>query len=141
MLPLDLTIGPPRSPWVQLDGLYLMPRTIDKMRADLPGGKPGAYFAGLGISPVLLRLIHVDEGPLREAVATCGSEDEVAAWLRQHADPSRYAKANAILASLTDGDVTPDLREMFEGFYGDRERGTKLFDILDWDDRRQFALP
>ena len=40
---LDLTVQPPRSPYQKMEGLYMMPRTIDKMRAQLSGGKTGAY--------------------------------------------------------------------------------------------------
>lgn len=140
MLPLDLTSAPPRSAREQLDGLYLMPRTIDKLRAQLPGGKTGTYLTHEGFSKVLLLIIHVEEEPLREAVAAASSDEDVAAWLRQHADPARFAKANAILPNLTDADVTDDLRETFDGFYAGRPPELKnLFDILDWDDRRNFS--
>jgi len=138
MEPLDLTKTPPREPRQELDGIAFMPRTIDKLRAKLPGGKLGTYLTHEGISPVLLRLICVEEQALLAAVASAGSEQEVAAWLREHADPSRYEKANAILSNLTDAEVTSDLRETFEKFYGGRDPGMKLFDILDWDDRRNF---
>jgi hypothetical protein len=37
-----LTIQPPSSPYQKMNGLYMMPRTIDKMRAQLSGGKTGA---------------------------------------------------------------------------------------------------
>jgi hypothetical protein len=39
MRPIDLTIQPPRSPYQKMEGLYMMPRTIDKLRAKLPGEK------------------------------------------------------------------------------------------------------
>lgn len=138
MLPLDLTAAPPRSAWERLDGLLLMPRTIDKLRAKLPGGKLGAYLTHQGLSQLLLRIIHVEEALLLAAVAAAACEAEVAAWLRDRGASSRYEKANAILANLTDADVTADLRETFEGFYAGYEPGTKLFDILDWDDKRNF---
>jgi hypothetical protein len=32
---LDLTFQPPRSPYQKMEGLYMMLRTIDKMRAQL----------------------------------------------------------------------------------------------------------
>jgi len=38
MEPLDLRTRAPRSPYAELDGLMLMPRTIDKQRAQLPRG-------------------------------------------------------------------------------------------------------
>jgi len=114
-----------------------MPRTIDKLRAQLPGGKTGAYLTHEGVSKVLLRIIRVEEVPLREAVAVAGCDEDVAAWLRAHAETSRYAKANAILSNLVDADVTDDLREA--GFYAARPLELRnIFDILDWDDKRNF---
>jgi hypothetical protein len=35
---LDLTKAPPRAPRETLAGVVFLPRTIDKMRATLPGG-------------------------------------------------------------------------------------------------------
>ena len=140
MLPLDLTAAPPRSPWDSLDGLYLMPRTIDKLRAQLPGGKPGAYITAFGVTAVLLKLIKVSEDELRECVALAGSDDDVAAWLRDRGAKPRYDKANAILSNLTVAEVTPDLLETFERFYAGRPPELQnLFEILLWDDRRCFA--
>ena len=142
MLPLDLTQAPPRSPWERLDGLVLMPRTIDKLRAKLPGGAPGTYLTHLGVTKVLLKIIRVEEPELLLAVAAAENDDEIAAWLRENADVTRYEKANHILSGLTVADVTEDLSEHFEAFYGGRDPGLQnLFDILDWDDRRSFPGP
>lgn len=44
MEPLDLRIGPRRSCYAELDGLMLMPRTIDKLCGQLSGGCTGGYF-------------------------------------------------------------------------------------------------
>jgi Domain of unknown function (DUF5069) len=43
MEPLDLSTRPPRSGLEKLGGFYLLARTIDKIRAHLPGGNPGEY--------------------------------------------------------------------------------------------------
>lgn len=59
MKPLDLTKTSPRSPREQLVGLVFIPRTIDKMRALLPGGNPGKYHVE-GASLALLEGIGVD---------------------------------------------------------------------------------
>src|SRR5258707_12922092 len=71
MEPLDLTARPPRSPYQKTEGLFMVLRTIDKLRAKLPGGKIGGYtirgrntaLPGLGL--FLLDGIGVSErGPL-----------------------------------------------------------------------------
>ena len=63
MRPLDLSTKAPRSPRVELDGLPVLARTIDRARASLPGGNLGQYdpvgsgglskrmFDELGINP------------------------------------------------------------------------------------------
>jgi Domain of unknown function (DUF5069) len=61
MEPLDLTVRPPRSPYKKMEQLYMLPRTIDKLRAALPGGKVGAYWVR-GSNPLLpsLSLVLLD---------------------------------------------------------------------------------
>jgi hypothetical protein len=53
MDPLDLTVTPPRSPYQMLEGLYMLPRTIDKLRAKLPGGIVNEKLAGRRIEDFL----------------------------------------------------------------------------------------
>ena len=43
MGPLDFEKQMPRGPREQLAGLYFMARTVDKLRAEQPGGKLGPY--------------------------------------------------------------------------------------------------
>jgi hypothetical protein len=92
MRPIDLTIQPPRSPYQKMEGLYMMPRTIDKLRAKLPGGKIGAYSIttafGPGLSLLLLDDIGVTEKSLLEIVQKVSVEHEIADWLRRNADLS-----------------------------------------------------
>src|SRR5579884_3431941 len=100
MIALDLRIRPPRAPREQLDGLVFMPRTIDKIRATLPGGHLGPYQIAAGLSQMLLALIDVDLGGLRGAVVGATCDDDVAAWLRANADISQYERANTALSAF-----------------------------------------
>ena len=76
----------------------MMPRTIDKLRAKLPGGKIGAYSVttafGPGLSLMLLDDIGVTEEWLLELVQKVSVEDEIADWLRRNADLSSVASLN-----------------------------------------------
>ena len=87
---LDLTVQPPRSPYQKMEGLYMMPRTIDKMRAQLSGGKTGVYSIttpfGPGLSILLLNGIGVTEQDLLKRIREASVEDEIANWLRKNAD-------------------------------------------------------
>ena len=61
MEPLDLTARPPRSPYQKTEGLFMVPRTIDKLRAKLPGGKIGGYtIRGMSTALPGLSLVLLD---------------------------------------------------------------------------------
>jgi hypothetical protein len=100
MEPLDLTVSPPRSPYKKIVDLYMLPRTIDKLRAKLPGGKVGAYSVR-GINPLLASLslvlldgIGVTEDCLLDVVQRASVEEEIANWLRENADLRNIASVN-----------------------------------------------
>jgi hypothetical protein len=138
---LDLTRRPPRSPRELLPNLDLlmMARTVDKLRATLPGGNIGSYQIP-GFSARLLQALEISEDRLRQAVAAAGSDDDVVAWIREHSDPGRYAGANeALLARrIRDriGDADFDLK------YPNAKNlppEMPLLDFLITDDRESFG--
>ena len=137
MEPLDLSKRPPRGPRERLDGLILMPRTIDKLRATLPGGNLGAYKIA-GFSLRLLEQLDVAEDELREAVRQAGSDADVASWLRARTDASKYPEINAYFEAL----VHEKLKDPagFDERYPVRKRLglNKLLDVLEADDRESF---
>lgn len=139
MEPLDLSSHPPRSPRERLDGLLFMPRTIDKMRAHLPGGNPGEYKID-GSSTRLLAMIGVDAQVLQTVVANASDEGEVAQWLREHADVSKYQEANDHFLNRSTDDIPPENRERFAKNYPHHhEAGSrKIIDILEHDDAVSF---
>jgi hypothetical protein len=144
MEPLDLRAKPPRSCYEKLDGLMLMPRTIDKLRGRLPGGNPGPYFINgriKGISGYLLERLGISERQLLDAIARADTEEEIAAWLRSRSDSSRYAAINQTLRR-----IKPKHAEDEAYFRSEYAETLKLHpelelivDIIDADDRRLFA--
>ena len=84
---LDLSVRPPRSPYTQMQGVYMVPRTIDKMRAQLQGGKLGPYSLttpfGPGLSILLLDGLGLSEKGLFQFVQQVRAEEEIADWLRR----------------------------------------------------------
>ena len=140
MEPLDLTSGPPRSPRVELDGLAMLARTIDKMRACLPGGNPGEYHVD-GMSARMLALVNVDPAALAEVVARAGSEDEVIAWMRANADTSAYEKATYAMLNRSISDIAPERQAEFAKKYPHHASAPsgKLADIIDHDDAITFS--
>jgi hypothetical protein len=142
MEPLDLTGKPPRGPRVQLDGLYMLARSIDKMRAELPGGKPGTYVTNRGLTKLLLDMLGVTNDQFREAVATSDSDDDVVRWLRERADALKFPAINDRLARYTLADNPPERWDFIDTVYPNRPPGprdqVKVFDLLEADDREMF---
>ena len=97
---LDLTKAPPRSPRARLADLDLImaARTVDKMRATLPGGNLGAYNIP-GFSAQMLEAIGVSEDDFRSAVERASSDADVAAWLRERVTPEKVDAFNAAIVA------------------------------------------
>ena len=144
MEPLDLTQHPPRSPHAELDGLKLMPRTIDKLRGFLPGGNPGDYFINgktPGLSQFLLDRLGITLEDLQAIVALAADEDEVAAWLRKHTDASQYPAINATLQRIKPKHAhDPEyFAELYAHTLATHPELEHILDIIDQDDRRIFG--
>ena len=138
MEPLDLSKGPPRSPKLQLDGLAMLPRTIDKLRATLPGGNPGVYKID-GFSKRMLDTIAVSEDDIRAAVAQAKSDDDVVQWLRDHADTSKYEEFTQYISKRSVDDVTD--KAAFMERYPILKRRPDIYylaDMLEADDAEMF---
>jgi hypothetical protein len=140
MEPLDLTQRPPRGPREKLAGLVMLPRTIDKMRALLPGGNIGSYKLE-GFSVRLMEAIGVKPDDLQAIVASATSDDEVGAWVEAHSDRSAIGEINERLAHRSIRDITPDRLEYFDSMYP-RHKETPsglFFDIMEADDAATFG--
>ena len=135
---LDLTARPPRSSSEQLGGLIMLGRTIDKLRATLPGGNPGVYYIR-GFSATMLKELGIEEDALRDVVARADSDDDVVAWVREHSDPSRYDEINALLRKRRIADRIDDAD--FVARYpviASLPPEMPLIEMLDHDDRAMF---
>jgi hypothetical protein len=144
MEPLDLTREPPRSCFAELDGLMLMPRTIDKLRGFLPGGNPGDYFINgktPGLSQYLLDRLGITLEDLQAVVARAADEDEIAAWLRERTDASQYPAINATLQRIKPKHAhDPEyFAELYAHTLTTHPELEHILDIIDQDDRRIFG--
>jgi hypothetical protein len=110
LTPLDLRVTRPRPVRAAILGFYLLPRTIDKLRAELPGGHLGEYVNhDTGFSAYVVRQIGLAMDNLRAAVAEAPDEDSLVDWLATRIDPGRAPAVNAKLESfvadrMTDAD-------------------------------------
>ncbi|HKE36269.1 MAG TPA: DUF5069 domain-containing protein [Candidatus Baltobacteraceae bacterium] len=138
---LDLTQRAPRGPREQLGDLDLlmMARTVDKIRATLPGGNIGPYQIS-GFSSSLLNALEIPEADLRAVIAKASDESEIAHWIRGRTEPSQYAQFNEKLAARTIADRMGD--ERWAARYPIAKRlppETPLIDMLAADDDDMFA--
>src|ERR1700694_184889 len=143
MEPVDLRSRAPRSPREKLWGLYLLPRTIDKLRAALPGGDLGRYLVLGGQSKILAGRLGIDLHELLEVVGQAKDDDDVVAWVRRHSDPATYDAINEAFENRVQADVPPENRALFEGNYSAalRAKHQRLFDLLEADDAELFGGP
>ena len=140
MKPLDLTQHPPRRAGERLDGLVLLPRTIDKLRASLPGGNLGLYKVP-GFSTQLMQALGISEADLLEVVRTSATDADVAAWVRAHTDPSKYSAINERFEGqkVADSKDPDDYHRRYP--IAKRLGLTRMFEVLDADDAESFAAP
>jgi hypothetical protein len=140
MQPLDLSKQPPRSPRVKIGGIVMLARTIDKMRAALPGGNMGPYKVP-GFSTRMLEAIGMSEEDLQAEVARAGSEDEVLAWVLARTDPAKFDEFNRRLAARSVKDIDPDRLEQFRSNYPHHAEVPSglMLDIIEHDDAKMFG--
>ncbi len=143
MEPLDLTNQPPRSPRDTLLDVMFLPRTIDKLRAELPGGRMGPYMNhDRGFSAYVVRRLGLDMDELRTVVGAARDEADVVAWLRERIDPATVEETNRKLGTFTSERMAPLDRALLEERHpvmSERPELTSILDILDAEDARAFA--
>ena len=116
----------------------MLPRTIDKLRASLPGGDLGPYRIA-GFSQRMLDAIGVTEDQLRDAVSKAKSDDDVVAWLREHANTSAYPEFTSYITQRSLDHVED--RAAFAKRYPIVEKRPDLHylaDVLEADDAEMF---
>ncbi len=135
---LDLTKAPPRAPRAELARILFLPRSIDKVRASLPGGKLGEYTIE-GFTQTMLEALGISLADFTEAVRTAASDDEVAAFVTSHAKAGgvdvwhRY-----VTARQPRGGNREEAIAAYPFLAGRDDIGYSL-DVLEEDDRHMFA--
>ncbi|HLY03074.1 MAG TPA: DUF5069 domain-containing protein [Candidatus Cybelea sp.] len=138
MTPLDLRKEKPRGPRETMLGFYLLPRTVDKLRAELPGGNIGAYLNhDRGFSAYVVRRLGLDMDQFRDAVAGAADEAAVVEWLAARVDAGSAPALNAKLETFVVERMPPDdqalVRERHPVMQV-RPELSKILDILEADD-------
>ncbi len=82
----DLTKEYPRSPRETLAGYVIVARTLDKCRAVI-AGTPGEYHFDCGLDRYFFDFAGISAELFRSFVATGANDEQVAAWITEHAAP------------------------------------------------------
>jgi hypothetical protein len=138
MKPLNLSAAPPRGPREAIDGLMFLPRSIDKVRATLPGGDPGDYRI-VGVTQAMLEHLEIPLDAFTRAVADAEDDAAVAAFVRARVPADAYDRWNARLLRW---EPRGGNRAEAIGFYpwlAQRPDLIYVLDVLEEDDKQAFA--
>ncbi|MDB6074275.1 MAG: hypothetical protein JWO89_1915 [Verrucomicrobiaceae bacterium] len=86
----DLTQSPPRSARCRLGGYVLLPRLLDKCRAEL-AGKNGEYHYNCPMDRHFFNFTGVDHEALKTEAATGKGDGELLEWINANAKTQRGA--------------------------------------------------
>jgi hypothetical protein len=137
MTPLDLRTAPPRPPRAEAGGLIFLPRSIDKARAALPGGNLGDYTID-GLSQWMLDTLGVERASFVSAVAAARSDEDVVAFLQEHATRTEFERWNAyVLRREPRNGNRAEALQAYPWLHAHPEL-TLVLDVLEEDDRQSF---
>jgi hypothetical protein len=126
-------------PRAELGGITFLPRSIDKVRAHLPGGNPGPYVL-TGGTQMMLETLGIDAEAFRAAVAAATDDDEVVAFVHARTDATKIDRWNAFIAVREPhgGDRVGALTSY--PWLVERPDLRSILDVLEEDDRRTYRI-
>lgn len=84
---MDLTTEFPRSPRDEIEGIMLLPRAVDKARAQLEG-KLGEYkYYGCRLNTRVFNTLGVTDDEFLDAVRRSPDDSAVTEWIREYVRP------------------------------------------------------
>jgi hypothetical protein len=111
---MDLTKDYPRSPREQLDGIMILPRAIDKARAQLEG-KLGEYiYFGCHLNRMLFSTLGVTEDEFLQTVRSSPDDEGVLEWIQEFVRPERDKIEAMNRRLLNDGPQKPEEQKYFK---------------------------
>jgi hypothetical protein len=142
---LDLTKRPPRSPRLRLGGYALLPRMLDKGRAEIAGTN-GEYHFNCPLDQRILDFIGIDADALREQLATGKGDSEILQWIGENARHKRapweieqWSDFQQRRGPDSDAETLQIFGEMVGALTKTREDIKGWLDLLDLDDYVSFG--
>ena len=142
---MNLTQRPPRSPRVRLGGYALLPRLLDKCRAEL-AGTSGEYHYNCPLDQRFFAFTGIDHQALKAEVAKGLGDGELLAWIEANA-PIKHNdheiaqwSAHREAAVPADNESRAYVSELVAKAGGTaREDIGTWFEFLDFDDHVSFG--
>ena len=140
----DLIKQAPRSARVRLGGYAILPRMLDKGRAELAGNS-GEYHYACPMDMRLLEFLGLDAESLKQQLATGKGDGEILEWILENRKNKHSDTEIAAWSAYQDHRVPadPETREFFNGIHAKvapkREDIATWFDLLDVDDYVSFG--
>lgn len=141
----DLTQRPPRSPRARLGGYALLPRMLDKGRAEIAGTN-GEYHYNCPLDQHVINYLGFDPAALREQLAADKGDGEILAWISAHAKHQRapweieqWSDYMQRRGPDSDAETLAYFAEAVGKFTTTREDIKAWADLLDLDDHVTFG--
>ena len=139
---VDLTQRPPRSPRLKLGGYVVLPRMLDKGRAQA-AGRNGEYHFACPLDQRFLSFSGLKADDILDLLKAGKSDTEVLAWIREHTsrtEPeiitwSEYQTQR----SPSDTEGREYYNESVKNLAPNRDDLVTWFDLLDLDDHVSFG--
>jgi hypothetical protein len=129
----DLTQRPPRSPRIRLGGYVVLPRMLDKCRAEIIG-KSGEFEYNCPLDQQILSFIGIDAAKLKEQAALGKGDGEILEWIEANAkikhSPSEIAAWSAAQTERVPTDI--ESRTFFNEYHAKTAPHRK--DVATWAD-------
>jgi hypothetical protein len=132
----------PRSPRETLGGYVLAARAVDKCRAVLAGSE-GEYHSNCPLDQIWLKFAEIDYKEFRSFVASGATDDEIAAWIGQHAKKRPRTEIiawNNKQRDLRLSDLPPEIQEYMEDYIAQFIPRNRIvyhwFDVYDLEEER-----
>ena len=139
---VDLTQRPPRSPKVKLGGYVILPRMLDKGRAQA-AGTAGEYHFNCPLDQRFTEFSGINADELLNLLKEGKSDSEVLAWIRANSKRTDFEVYEWSQYQLQRGPSDVEGREYFNETVTkvapDRDDVITWFEILDLDDYVSFG--
>lgn len=142
---LNLTQRPPRSPRVRLGGYVILPRILDKGRADL-AGHAGEYRYNNPTDHHWFRFVGITAEALKAELSQGKSDSEILAWVQANGthrrEPWEIQQWSAYFNERgpdSDAETLEYFAKRVASMSATREDIKTWFDLLDLDDYVSFG--